>query len=302
MPGPRTWARRRPRCCASSRAPISTVIERCSGHGGSWGVRKENFEIALKVGKPVARHGEGVRQAPCRLGMPAGRRPYPPGHRDARAARRRRARRIPSKSSPAPTEPEHGPQDRRHPTSCPPPTMPAAARSCAQAVVALKRRAAHGGRARSPRCISRASRPCACRSRRCCISRRAGRSSWPASSRPITRWCPTGASWWRRCCSRSTIPCAGPISSPASAASSRRPSSRSAARRSAACRRPIRTAPPPKARPPRCSSSISPSRAAQIARFKQPGERVIVGFDHPVYAHMSVMPEPVRQALGGDFD
>ncbi len=31
------------------------VIERCSGHGGSWGVMKENFEIALKVGKPVAR-------------------------------------------------------------------------------------------------------------------------------------------------------------------------------------------------------------------------------------------------------
>ena len=31
------------------------VIERCSGHGGSWGVLKENFEIALKVGKPVAR-------------------------------------------------------------------------------------------------------------------------------------------------------------------------------------------------------------------------------------------------------
>jgi glycerol-3-phosphate dehydrogenase subunit C len=31
------------------------VIERCSGHGGSWGIRKENFEVALKVGKPVAR-------------------------------------------------------------------------------------------------------------------------------------------------------------------------------------------------------------------------------------------------------
>lgn len=31
------------------------IIERCSGHGGSWGVMKENFEIALKVGKPVAR-------------------------------------------------------------------------------------------------------------------------------------------------------------------------------------------------------------------------------------------------------
>ncbi len=32
-----------------------TVIERCSGHGGSWGVMKDNFDVALKVGKPVAR-------------------------------------------------------------------------------------------------------------------------------------------------------------------------------------------------------------------------------------------------------
>jgi len=31
------------------------VIERCSGHGGSWGVRKEHFETALKIGRPVAR-------------------------------------------------------------------------------------------------------------------------------------------------------------------------------------------------------------------------------------------------------
>ncbi|MBM08251.1 MAG: glycerol-3-phosphate dehydrogenase [Magnetovibrio sp.] len=31
------------------------VIERCSGHGGSWGVMKDNFGTALKVGKPVAR-------------------------------------------------------------------------------------------------------------------------------------------------------------------------------------------------------------------------------------------------------
>ncbi|MEE8245769.1 MAG: heterodisulfide reductase-related iron-sulfur binding cluster, partial [Alphaproteobacteria bacterium] len=31
------------------------VIERCSGHGGSWGVMKDNFEVALELGKPVAR-------------------------------------------------------------------------------------------------------------------------------------------------------------------------------------------------------------------------------------------------------
>ncbi|MDZ7810845.1 MAG: heterodisulfide reductase-related iron-sulfur binding cluster [Arhodomonas sp.] len=31
------------------------VQERCSGHGGAWGVKKENFEVAIKVGKPLAR-------------------------------------------------------------------------------------------------------------------------------------------------------------------------------------------------------------------------------------------------------
>ena len=32
-----------------------SVIERCSGHGGSWGMMRENFDVAIKVGKPVAR-------------------------------------------------------------------------------------------------------------------------------------------------------------------------------------------------------------------------------------------------------
>ncbi len=31
------------------------VIERCSGHGGSWGMMKGKFDTALKIGKPVAR-------------------------------------------------------------------------------------------------------------------------------------------------------------------------------------------------------------------------------------------------------
>lgn len=40
----------------------------------------------------------------------------------------------------------------------------------------------------------------------------------------------------------------------------------------------------------------------QIARFKIVGARIIVGFDHSNYAHMAVMPEPVRAALAEDFD
>jgi glycerol-3-phosphate dehydrogenase subunit C len=36
------------------------VIERCSGHGGSWGVVAGNFATALKVGRPVARQALGA--------------------------------------------------------------------------------------------------------------------------------------------------------------------------------------------------------------------------------------------------
>jgi len=38
------------------------VVERCSGHGGSWGMMKGNFDTALKVGRPVAR--KAVEKAP----------------------------------------------------------------------------------------------------------------------------------------------------------------------------------------------------------------------------------------------
>ena len=61
-----------------------TVVDRCSGHGGSWGIKKEFFEVGLKVGKPAARQavkaaapylvsecplaGEHIRQGMERLG------------------------------------------------------------------------------------------------------------------------------------------------------------------------------------------------------------------------------------------
>ncbi len=32
------------------------LTERCSGHGGKWGIFKENFETAIKIGKPAARN------------------------------------------------------------------------------------------------------------------------------------------------------------------------------------------------------------------------------------------------------
>jgi hypothetical protein len=40
----------------------------------------------------------------------------------------------------------------------------------------------------------------------------------------------------------------------------------------------------------------------QIAKFRKPGSQVVVGFTHPAYGHMVVMPESVRAALAQDFD
>jgi hypothetical protein len=39
-----------------------------------------------------------------------------------------------------------------------------------------------------------------------------------------------------------------------------------------------------------------------ISRFKVTGAQIVVGIDHPNYAHMAVLPEPIRAALAEDFD
>ncbi len=43
--------------------PDVKVIERCSGHGGSWGVLKENFETGIKVGRVAARQTAQANKA-----------------------------------------------------------------------------------------------------------------------------------------------------------------------------------------------------------------------------------------------
>lgn len=45
-----------------------------------------------------------------------------------------------------------------------------------------------------------------------------------------------------------------------------------------------------------------PFGAGRIARIKTAGMQIIAGFDHPNYAHMAVMPEPMRAVLAEDFD
>ena len=45
-----------------------------------------------------------------------------------------------------------------------------------------------------------------------------------------------------------------------------------------------------------------PFAPTQILKFRQSGVQVIVGFTHPAYGHMVVMPESVRAALADDFD
>jgi len=45
-----------------------------------------------------------------------------------------------------------------------------------------------------------------------------------------------------------------------------------------------------------------PFAPQQITAFKKPGAPIVIGFDHPNYSHMAVMPEPMRAALAEDFD
>ncbi len=48
------------------------VIERCSGHGGSWGIMKENFATAIKVGRTAARQAAtAAKEGAEKTGAPA---------------------------------------------------------------------------------------------------------------------------------------------------------------------------------------------------------------------------------------
>ena len=44
-----------------------------------------------------------------------------------------------------------------------------------------------------------------------------------------------------------------------------------------------------------------PFTEPEIAAFRGNAGDVVVGFDHPNYGHMAVMPATVRQALAHDF-
>ncbi|HEY6335479.1 MAG TPA: DUF3501 family protein [Alphaproteobacteria bacterium] len=45
-----------------------------------------------------------------------------------------------------------------------------------------------------------------------------------------------------------------------------------------------------------------PFTPGQIAKFRTAGTQIVIGFDHPNYGHMAVMPEVVRAELAKDFD
>jgi len=44
-----------------------------------------------------------------------------------------------------------------------------------------------------------------------------------------------------------------------------------------------------------------PFTDAQVAKFRETGTQVVIGFRHPQYAHMAIMPENVRESLATDF-
>ena len=45
-----------------------------------------------------------------------------------------------------------------------------------------------------------------------------------------------------------------------------------------------------------------PFTRAQIVKFREPGTRVVVGFEHPGYRHLAIMPDTMKAVLAQDFD
>jgi hypothetical protein len=45
-----------------------------------------------------------------------------------------------------------------------------------------------------------------------------------------------------------------------------------------------------------------PFTRPQIEAFRSRIAQVIIGFTHPAYGHMTILPELVRAELAGDFD
>jgi Protein of unknown function (DUF3501) len=44
-----------------------------------------------------------------------------------------------------------------------------------------------------------------------------------------------------------------------------------------------------------------PFTDTQVAKFREKGTQIVIGFRHPQYAHMAIMPENVRESLATDF-
>ena len=75
--------------------PATTIntIERCSGHAGTFGVKKAYHQQAMKIGKPVfkamATMKDGAKPDYISSRLPAGRPPHCPGLRSQRPGRAR---------------------------------------------------------------------------------------------------------------------------------------------------------------------------------------------------------------------
>ena len=314
--GRRTWARRRPRCCACCPEPDVAVIERCSGHGGSWGFKRCNFDTALKVGRPAARQardgGKAFVTSECPLaGVASG-----AGHRAAwrRRGQARTGAPIRSSCSRGPTasarerdghadgQPWRPSTRSPQPTSCRPRNMPSTAPSGAARI---------GDAQAQPPDRGRPVRDVLFRILRHDVAAGAGdaahregrRGAGARRAGGLQSAGPEGRGAGRHLHDRDRRSGRRASASWSGWAASRRPHSCvSPARRFAARPRPTRTAPRRRARRPRCSSCISPSPRRRSPLSRARGPRSCSGWTHPNYGHMAVLPEAVRAELASDFD
>ena len=169
------------------------VIERCSGHGGIWGARTENFETAVKVGKPAAQAALKNDTRLRRVGMPACGRASDAGHgNDRRRAEAQAVPRTPSDRAAGArlrTDGARTMTPRKIETSAilPLSRVRQAARRAPPPDRRDQEEPAAGGRPVRDVLLRIATRRCCTRCTRCCSSRRAARRRFPTSLRPTIR-------------------------------------------------------------------------------------------------------------------
>ena len=286
------------------------VIERCSRPWRHLGRAQENFEMAVKVGKPGARQaaikndtsfvasecplaGEHLMQV---MEMTAGEQTPKPSRADHPIELFARAYGLLTVTS---HDCRRADRPVRHPAARPSTRKLRAERR--RQICRDQEEPPARSRARSRPSISRSTTPCCTRCRRCCFIEKGGAAQIPDELAAYNPLIPQGC----ELVATVMFEIDDPVRRARVLATLGGVEDQAFIRVGGEMIRGVPEGDQERTRDDGKASSVQfirfPFTAAQIAAFRGGAGDVVVGFDHPNYGHMAVMPPAVRQALSADF-